>query len=45
MVEEKGFHDNGDDNGDCDGDGANYISDRLHLEDMHPANFFLQTDM
>lgn len=43
MVGEKGFHDNGD--GDGDGDGANYISDRLHLEDMHPANFFLQTDM
>ena len=35
MVGAKGFHDNG------DGNGVNYISDRLHLEDMHPANVFI----
>ena len=35
MVSEKGFHDN------CDGNGVNYISERLHLEDMHPANVFI----
>ena len=35
MVASKGFHDNG------DGNGVNYISDRLHLEDMHPANVFI----
>ena len=35
MVGVKGFHDNG------DGNGVNYISDRLHLEDMHPANVFV----
>ncbi len=35
MVGTKGFHDNG------DGNGVNYISDRLHLEDMHPANVFI----
>jgi hypothetical protein len=35
MVGAKGFHDNGDVN------GVNYISDRLHLEDMHPANVFI----
>ncbi len=35
MVEAKGFHDNG------DGNGVNYISNRLHLEDMHPANVFI----
>ena len=35
MVSEKGFHDN------CDGSGVNYISERLHLEDMHPANVFI----
>ena len=29
-----GFHDNG------DGNGVNYIGDRLYLEDMHPANVF-----
>lgn len=32
----KGFRDNG------DGNGINYISDRLHLEDMHPANVFVE---
>jgi len=36
MVEAKGFHDNG------DGNGVNYISERLHLEDMHPANVFVE---
>ncbi|MBR2167322.1 MAG: hypothetical protein IJ920_03205 [Paludibacteraceae bacterium] len=35
MVGAKGFHDNG------DGNGVNYISNRLHLEDMHPANVFI----
>jgi len=35
MVGAKGFHDNG------DGNGVNYIGDRLHLEDMHPANVFI----
>ena len=35
MVATKGFHDNG------DGNGVNYISDRLNLEDMHPANVFV----
>ncbi len=35
MVAAKGFVDNG------DGNGVNYISDRLHLEDMHPANVFI----
>lgn len=35
MVGVKGFHDNG------DGNGVNYISDRLNLEDMHPANVFV----
>ena len=34
MVAAKGFHDND------DGNGVNYISDRLHLEDMHSANVF-----
>ena len=36
MVEAKGFKDNG------DGNGVNYISQRLHLEDMHPANVFVE---
>ena len=36
MVGRKGFIDNG------DGNGVNYISDRLHLEDMHPANVFVE---
>ena len=35
MVGAKGFHDNG------DGNGVNYIGERLHLEDMHPANVFI----
>ena len=35
MVRQKGFHDNG------DGNGVNYISTRLALEDMHPANVFI----
>lgn len=36
MLIVKGFTDNG------DGNGVNYISDRLHLEDMHPANVFVE---
>ena len=35
MVAEKGFRDN------WQGQGVNYISDRLALEDMHPANVFI----
>ena len=35
MVIAKGFSDN------CNGQGVNYISDRLVLEDMHPANVFI----
>ena len=35
LVAAKGFHDN------RDGQGVNYISDRLVLEDMHPANVFI----
>jgi hypothetical protein len=35
MVMKMGFRDNG------DGNGVNYISDRLALEDMHPANVFI----
>ena len=35
MVAEKGFRDN------RHGEGVNYISDRLALEDMHPANVFI----
>jgi hypothetical protein len=35
MVAAKGFHDN------WNGQGVNYISDRLALEDMHPANVFI----
>ena len=37
MVAAKGFRDNG------DGNGVNYIGNRLHLEDMHPANVFIDT--
>lgn len=37
MLLVKGFRDN------CDGQGVNYIGDRLHLEDMHPANVFVDT--
>jgi len=36
MVAKKGFHDNG------DAVGVNYISERHHLEDMHPANVFVE---
>ena len=35
MVASKGFRDN------WNGQGVNYISDRLALEDMHPANVFI----
>ena len=35
LVFEKGFHDN------WAGQGVNYISDRIVLEDMHPANVFV----
>ena len=35
MVFEKGFRDN------WNGQGVNYTSDRLALEDMHPANVFI----
>ena len=37
IVENNGFKDN------HDGKGINYISDRLHLEDMHPANVFIDS--
>ncbi len=37
MVSQKGFRDN------SNGGGVNYIGDRLHLEDMHPANVFIDT--
>ena len=37
MVAAKGFRDNN------KGEGVNYIGDRLHLEDMHPANVFIDT--
>ena len=36
IVAAKGFSDNG------DGKGVNYISNRLHLDDMHPANVFVE---
>ena len=35
MVAAKGFQDN------WGGEGINYISDRMALEDMHPANVFI----
>ncbi|SDQ58546.1 hypothetical protein SAMN04487826_2092 [Prevotella sp. khp1] len=35
MVMTKGFRDN------WNGQGVNYNSDRLALEDMHPANVFI----
>lgn len=35
MVFAKGFHDN------RSGQGVNYISDHMALEDMHPANVFI----
>jgi len=38
MVAEKGFRDN------RDGQGVNYIGDRLYLEDMHPANVFIDKE-
>ena len=37
MVADKGFRDN------WNGQGVNYISDRLALEDMHPANVFIDS--
>ena len=37
MVAQKGFRDNG------DGRGVNYIGERLHLEDMHSANVFIDS--
>ena len=37
MVAAKGFRDN------YDGQGVNYIGERLYLEDMHPANVFIDT--
>ncbi len=35
MVKAKGFRDN------RNGKGVNYFGERLHLEDMHPANVFI----
>lgn len=35
MVFAKGFHDN------WSGQGVNYVSDRMALEDLHPANVFI----
>ena len=35
MVADKGFRDN------WQGQGVNYVSERLALEDMHPANVFI----
>ncbi len=35
MVAAKGFQDN------KEGEGVNYIGDRMYLEDMHPANVFI----
>lgn len=37
MVTAKGFRDN------WEGNGVNYIGDHLYLEDMHPANVFIDT--
>lgn len=37
MVAARGFRDN------WNGEGVNYISNRLALEDMHPANVFIDT--
>ena len=37
MVASKGFQDN------WNGQGVNYISERIALEDMHPANVFIDT--
>ena len=36
MVSVKGFHDN------WNGQGVNYVSERIALEDMHPANVFVE---
>ena len=36
MLAAKGFSDN------RDGSGVNYLSDRYNLEDMHPANIFME---
>lgn len=35
MVAQRGYYDNN------DGRGVNYIGSRIHLEDMHPANVFI----
>ena len=35
LVAAKGFRDN------RNGEGVNYISERIALEDMHPANVFI----
>ena len=35
LVFDKGFRDN------WSGQGVNYVSDRIALEDMHPANVFI----
>ena len=37
LVAQKGFKDDG------DSTGVNYISERLRLEDMHPANVFVES--
>ena len=37
LAASKGFHDN------RDGNGVNYIGKRLYLEDMHPANVFIDS--
>lgn len=37
LVSAKGFRDN------REGEGVNYIGERLYLEDMHPANVFIDT--
>ncbi len=37
MVAQRGFRDNN------NGNGVNYIGNHLHLEDMHPANVFIDT--
>ncbi len=36
MMKAKGFRNN-----DWNGQGVNFISDRMALEDMHPANVFI----
>ena len=37
LVASKGFRDN------REGEGVNYINERLYLEDMHAANVFIDT--